>query len=138
MKPFIFLVMTFIIAMTSLAMHRRQDTVTNTHDRNSSGWRTINKARYHILDTAGFCLYSHDQLVQGMKIARPGTVYYFSVTPDSAPIPLTIANLEKAYVYNQTFCYMLHTDFTSDKDLVTIVPSLKTYKVKWAYAKSLK
>ena len=108
------------------------------HENNSAAYRTFNKARYHILDTAGFYLYSHDQLVQGMKIARPGTVYYFSVAANSTPIPLTVANLEKAYAQNHAFCYLLSTDFNSDKDLVTWIPSLKTFKVKYAYVQSLK
>src|SRR5689334_709861 len=104
-----------------------------THEKNSHACTTINRSGYRIVDTTGFYLYSHDQLIQGMKIARPGTAYYFSVAPDSPPIPLTVANLQKAYSQNHAFCYTLSTDFNSDKDLITWIPSLQTFKVKYAY-----
>lgn len=109
-----------------------------THQKPGKSYRTFNKGAYHILDTAGFFLYSHDQLVQGMKIARPGTVYYFSLDAGSTILPLTVPNLEKAFALNQTFCYRLHTDFSSDKDLLTWLPTLKTYKIKYAYEQSSK
>jgi len=139
MRTFTLLVaFTFSAVMTTFAAGIHQDPGSTTHEKNRAVYRTIHKARYRIIDTAGFYLYSHDQLVQGMKIARPGTIYYFSVAVDSAPIPLTVANLEKAYAQNRAFCYLLSTDFNSDKDLLTWVPSLKTFKVKYAYVQSLK
>jgi hypothetical protein len=113
-------------------------TVVMTGIAGSKPNRTFNKRSYNILDTTGFYLYSHDQLVQGMKIARPGTVYYFSLDAGSTILPLTIPDLEKAFAHNEAFCYRLHTDFSSDKDLLTWLPTLKTYKIKYAYEQSSK
>lgn len=134
------LVLTFIFigVMTGFAGTGRQGHHPGIHEKNGIAYRTFNKGDYRVLDTVGFYLYSHEQLVQGMKIARPGTVYYFSTDGGSTILPLTITNLEKTYTANHTFCYRLHTDFNSDNDLVTWLPSLKTFKIKYAYAQSSK
>ena len=108
------------------------------HDRSGQPYRLLIKSHYLILDTAHFYLYSYNKLVQGDKIARPTTCYYFSLDAASPVLPLTIANLEHAFSEDKAFCYKLHTDFRSDKDLITYLPSLKTYKIKYAYGQSPK
>ena len=139
MKTFnLILAFIFTGVMTAIAGTGHQGHTPGIHEKNGIAFRTFNKGNYRVLDTTGFYLYSHDQLVQGMKIARPGTVYYFSMDGGSTILPLTIPNLEKIYAQNRTFCYRLHTDFNSDKDLVTWLPSLKTFKIKYAYAQSSK
>ena len=107
-------------------------------DHSGQSYRLLVKAHYLILDTAHFYLYSYNKLVQGDKIARPTTCYYFSMDAASPVLPLTIANLEHAFSEDKAFCYKLHTDFRSDKDLITYLPSLKTYKIKYAYGQSPK
>ena len=89
--------------------------------------------RYHTLDTTGFYLYSLNKLVQGEKIARPQTVYYFSVKPGEPILELTMENLEKAFAANTRFRYQLEAQFRSDKDLMAYDPVLKTYKIKYIY-----
>ncbi len=108
------------------------------HERSGQPYRLLVKSHYLILDTAHFYLYSYNKLVQGDKIARPTTCYYFSLDAASPVLPLTIANLEKVFSRDADFCYKLHTDFRSDKDLITWIPSLKTYKIKYAYGQSYK
>ena len=108
------------------------------HDRSGQLYRLLIKSHYLILDTAHFYLYSYNKLVQGDKIARPTTCYYFSLDAASPVLPLTIANLEKVFSRDAAFCYKLRTDFRSDKDLITYLPSLKTYKIKYAYGQSSK
>src|ERR1700753_1620663 len=61
--------------------------------------------RYHTLDTTGFYLYSLNKLVQGEKIARPQTVYYFSVGSAEPLMELTMVNLENAFAKNTRFRY---------------------------------
>jgi hypothetical protein len=100
-------------------------------------YRMVDKNAYLVLDTASFYLYKYNKLVQGEKIARPQDVFYFSVRPDGPLQELTRANLERAFSNNRAFLYRLYTDFSSDKDLVTYIPSLKTYKIKFAYGQSL-
>ena len=112
--------------------------ITWTSVRQSPQVRIFNKTTYHIVDTSEFYLYSYNKLVQGAKIARPTTVYYFSAGAGGPVQPLTIFNLEKTFSQNRAFVYRLHTDFSSDNDLMTYIPSLKTYKIKYAYGQSLK
>lgn len=107
-------------------------------DHSGKNYRLLHKARYQILDTAQFYLYSYNKLVQGEKIARPTICYYFSQDAASPVLPLTITNLEKAFAGNTAFLYRLQTDFRSEKDLTTWLPSLKTYKIKYAYGQSVK
>jgi hypothetical protein len=115
-----------------------KDQIFGYRDCNGIDYRFYNKSPYRILDTAQFYLYSLNKLVQGSKIARPATVYYFSTDASAPLLPLTIANLETAFAANQSFIYKLHSDFRSDADLITYIPSLKTYKLKYAYAQSSK
>lgn len=135
------LALAFFITLSSTGMDiHPQSPVSPAIYRDHSGqtYRLLKKAHYRILDTAHFYLYSYNKLVQGEKIARPTTCYYFSQDADSPVMPLTVANLEKAFSGDAAFCYKLHTDFKSDKDLITWIPSLKTYKIKYAYGQSSK
>lgn len=59
--------------------------------------RLVDHHRYEVLDSAGFYLYSLRKLVQGEKIARVETVYYFSVDDRSPVKELTLTNLEDAF-----------------------------------------
>jgi hypothetical protein len=98
------------------------------------GYRLVGKSRYRVIDTAGFCLYSINKLVQGEKIARPQTVYYFSVKPDGVLWELTLANLELAFAGNAGFRYRLEGWTRRDKDLIAYDKTLKAYKIKYLYA----
>ena len=97
-------------------------------------YRMAGKSRYQVIDTAGFYLYSINKLVQGEKIARPQTVYYFSVKPDGVLWELTLANLEQAFAANAGFRYRLESWARSDKDLIAYDKTLKEYKIKYLYA----
>jgi len=135
------LALALFITLSSTGMEPHpQSPVSPTIYRNHGGqnYRLLKKAHYIILDTAHFYLYSYNKLVQGEKIARPTTCYYFSQDAASPIMPLTVANLEKTFAGDASFCYKLHTDFKSDKDLISYVPSLKTYKIKYAYGQSSK
>ena len=99
-------------------------------------YRTVGRSHYRIIDTAGFYLYSINKLVQGEKIARPQTVYYFSVKRDDVLQELTLANLEKAFATNTGFRYRLEAQFRSDKDLIAYDKILRAYKIKYLYSQS--
>ena len=101
------------------------------------GQRVYEKSAYRIVDTTGFYLYSIDKLVQGEKIARPGTVYYFSVTANGPLQELTLVNLERAFAGNARFRYSLEGQFRSDKGLMAYDGVLRMYKVKYLYEQSL-
>ena len=99
-------------------------------------YRVVGKSRYRVIDTAGFYLYSINKLVQGDKIARPQTVYYFSVKPDGVLWELTLPNLEQAFAANAGFRYRLEAWTRSDRDLMAYDRALKEYKIKYLYSHS--
>ena len=103
---------------------------------NGQDFRVVGKSHYRILDTAGFYLYSINKLVQGEKIARPQTVYYFSVGQAEPLRELTVVNLENAFSKNTRFRYGLEAQFHSDKDLMAYDGALKMYKIKYLYRQS--
>lgn len=99
-------------------------------------YRHIGHRAYQVLDTTGFYLYSYNKLVQGEKIARPTTVYYFSVKANDPVQELTLTNLEKAFRENTRFRYELEARFRSDKELIAYDNVLKTYKIEYLYIQS--
>jgi hypothetical protein len=105
-------------------------------DCSGQGYRIVGRSHYRVIDTAGFYLYSIDKLVQGEKIARSQTVYYFSVKPDGALLELTLANLEQAFAANAGFRYRLEAWTRSDKELIAYDKTLKEYKIKYLYSHS--
>jgi hypothetical protein len=101
-------------------------------------YRKVGREKFRIIDTAGFYLYSLNKLVQGEKIARPETVYYFSVDSGSPVLELTMENLEKAFAGNARFRYSLEEEFHGDKHLMAYDKFLKTYKIKYLYSQASK
>jgi hypothetical protein len=108
--------------------------------RNCDGqdYRFSGVAAYQIIDTAGFYLYNYNKLVQGEKISRPQTVFYFSVNANSPVVELTLENLERSFSQNTRFRYQLEAQFRSDKDLTAYDNMLKTYKIKYLYSQASK
>ncbi|MBS1605182.1 MAG: hypothetical protein JST42_21135 [Bacteroidetes bacterium] len=94
--------------------------------------------KYEIIDTVGFYLYSCNMLVQGEKIARPQTVYFFSVAKDSPVLQLTMGNLEKAFASNPKFRYLLEASFHGDGQLTAYDKAIKMYKIKYLYTQAIK
>lgn len=109
-------------------------------DSKGRNYRFFARGVYRIEDTAGFYLYSCVKMVQGEKIARPQTLYFFSTQPDNDVQALTVANLESAYSGNTRFRYgfeALAGQFRSNTALAVYDEVLKTYKIKVLYAQSL-
>jgi hypothetical protein len=115
-----------------------KDKVYGYRDCEEMDYRFFKKGAYRILDTTGFYLYSINKLVQGEKIARPQTVYYFSVDGNSPLETLTLENVKKVFAGNASFRYTLDAQFRSDKDLIAYDEQMKTYKIKYLYNQSTK
>ena len=108
-------------------------------DRSGQDYRFFGSGAYRILDTAGFYMYSYTRMVQGDKIARPKTLFFFSVKPTGDIMQLTLASLESAFAGNARFRYAaeaLGGGFRSDRELAAYDDLLKCYKIKYLYAQS--
>ena len=126
-----------LIGALFLMSFTNHQTVRSSSSDNNMGSRVYGKSSYRILDTTGFYLYSINKLVQGEKIARPETVYYFSVTAGGPLQELTVANLENVFAGNAKFRYSVEAEFRSDKELMAYDGVLKMYKIKYLYGQSL-
>jgi hypothetical protein len=115
-----------------------KDKVYGYRDCKQADYRFFLQGAYQVIDTAGFYLYSAGKLVQGEKIARPQTVYYYSVRSDDPLLELTMANLEKSFAGNTRFRYQLEAQFSSEKDLIAYDDLIKGYKIKYVYSQSCK
>jgi hypothetical protein len=125
-----------LIGAMLLMSFTNHQTVRSSSD-NNMGSRVYGKSTYKIIDTTGFYLYSINKLVQGEKIVRPQTVYYFSATGSGPLQELTVANLENVFAGNARFRYSLEAQFRSDKGLTAYDGALKMYKIKFLYSQSL-
>lgn len=105
-------------------------------DVHGQDYRAIGRSHYRVIDTAGFYLYSIDKLVQGEKIARPQTVYYFSRKADDPVQELTLVNLEQAFASNTGFRYRLESWSRSDKDLIFYDKRAGAFAIKVLYSMS--
>lgn len=110
-----------------------KDELYGYRDCHQHDYRFAGMNDYLIIDTMGFYLYSSNNLVNEEKAARLAVQYYFSVTPDSPLLLLTLDNLEKAFSNNGSFRYALETGFKQNRQLMAYDPVLKEYKIKYLY-----
>jgi len=106
------------------------------YSRDNQDYRYFNNIAYRIIDTKDFFIYSTPQLKQQGKWSKPADNFYFSSTATAAIVPLSIKNLEAAYVSNAKFRYMIESSFATDNSLVTYDAAVKEYKVKYLYEQS--
>jgi len=99
-------------------------------------YRFINNSAYQLLDTAGFYIYSHTEIMQAKGYQPSVTRYYFSTVSTGPVQALTIDNLEKAFPGNKAFHYMLDMQFKTDRDLVAYDSFLHMYKIKYLFEQS--
>jgi hypothetical protein len=93
-------------------------------------YRFYNNTAYKIVDTTGFYLYSHEQLVPHGKGYTTTNVFYFSMSPNGAMLMLTLNNLDKAYSQNDKFRYALESEFHNDNELTAYDNYIRMYKIK--------
>jgi hypothetical protein len=100
---------------------------------NGVDYRFYHNEPYQVLDTAGFILYSHAQLMPQGKGYVTATRYFFSIN-HSAPITeLTIANINKSFATQTEFRYSIENYFHNDASLATYDKLNKQYEIKYLY-----
>lgn len=101
--------------------------------RNGVDFRFYGNEAYQILDTAGFTLYSHAQLIPQGKGYATITRYFFSVDQLSPVVDLTIANVDTSFAAQTDFRYSIENYFHSDASLATYDRLNKQYEIKYLY-----
>jgi hypothetical protein len=110
------------------------------HDPKGMDYRFYKNQLFEIVDTAAFTIYRRTALEPGTggKGFATVTKYYFSRRGSELVQPLTVKNLEDAFPENTRFHYALESYARNDSGLIGYDPYLKSYKLKYLYAESLK
>jgi hypothetical protein len=93
---------------------------------------------FQILENKGIVLYlSYTQVISNNgKTSHVIPSYFFSRTPDSEIMPLTISNLKRAFPDNIRFHDMLDTEFGSGEALSAYSSTNNMYKINYLLSQS--
>ncbi|MGF7037822.1 hypothetical protein [Mucilaginibacter lappiensis] len=101
--------------------------------RNNQDFRYLHNEAYRVLDTSGFLLYSHQQLVQQGKGYIPVEQYFYSTSSAAPVLSLTIENIDKSFSAQSEFRYSVQSYFHKDADLITFDKVDNQYEIKHLY-----
>ena len=101
--------------------------------QNNQDFRFYQNEIYKILDTAGFMLYSRQQLTQQGKGYAPLERYFYSVSTSNQVLGLTIGNIDKSFPAQTEFRYHIQNYFHRDADLMAFDKADNQYEIKYLY-----
>jgi hypothetical protein len=101
--------------------------------QNNQDFRFFHNEAYRVLDTTGFLLYSHQQLVQQGKGYVPFKQYFYSTSSATPVLSLTIENIDKSFSAQSEFRYSVQSYFHKDADLITFDKADNQYEIKHLY-----
>ncbi|WP_184549507.1 hypothetical protein [Mucilaginibacter sp. FT3.2] len=96
-------------------------------------FRFYQNEAYKVLDTAGFLLYSKNELAQQGKGPKPVEEYFYSVSTDKPVLSLTLQNIYKSFPAENGFRYGVQSNFHQDADLIIFDNVNKQYEIKFLY-----
>jgi hypothetical protein len=101
--------------------------------QNNANFRFFHNEAYRILDTAGFLLYSRQQLIQQGKGYVSVERYFYSNSSATPVLNLTIENIDKSFFAQSEFRYSVQSYFHQDADLITFDKADNQYEIKHLY-----
>lgn len=107
------------------------------HDKYNHDYRFYKSEPYRIEDTTDFYIYSQEKVIQEEKKPKPYKIYYFSTKINTLLLPLTEECINKAFVKNRKFRYLVEGFFKSDQSLSAFDAGSGKYKIKEFYDESL-
>ncbi len=105
---------------------------------NKKSFRFYHSEEYRIISTLKIYLYHTESESGTGKSAYSEEQFFFSVSLDSAILPLSVYNLKEAYPTNIKFHTLLDAAFGGDAELSTFDKYLKKYKLVIVYEESFK
>jgi hypothetical protein len=96
-------------------------------------YRFYQNEAYEILDTAGFPLYTHAQIIPQGKGYTRYEKYFFSAAIATPVLNLTVANVYKSFPDQNDFRYSIRNYFHGDADLMAYDSINKGYQIKYLY-----
>jgi hypothetical protein len=100
---------------------------------NGTDFRFYHSEVYQVLDTAGFMLYSHAQLMPQGKGYITVNKYFYSTGEATSVNTLTIANICNSFSGQADFRYSVEDYFRGDIDLAAYDKLNKQYQIKYLY-----
>ena len=100
-------------------------------------YRFYNNDEYRIAEAGNIYIYTQTQNIAQSKGYKVVNAYYFSTTPGTAIIPLTLDNIKNAYRDNEKFLDLLD-QFFKNGDVHAYDNVHKTFKVNYVYSKATK
>ncbi|WP_413667108.1 hypothetical protein ACEN9X_21595 [Mucilaginibacter sp. Mucisp86] len=96
-------------------------------------YRFYQNEAYQIIDTAGFPLYAHVQLIpQGKGYSRAET-YFYSTGTATPVLNLTVVNVYRSFPEQNDFRYSIRNYFHGDADLMAYDSIAREYQIKYLY-----
>ena len=96
-------------------------------------YRFYQNEAYEVLDTAGFPLYVHTQLIPMGKGYMQIENYFYSTGTTAPVLNLTVANVYKSFRYQNDFRYSIRNYFHGDADLMAYDSVNREYQIKYLY-----
>ena len=112
--------------------HNKSD-IFGYRDCKSHDVRFFEKAEYEIAEAGPIVVYKSERTVPAGKGVKRVTEYSFSQTPASPVLPLTKANLARAYPDAHQFHHLIDMNTSGDGALAAYDSSAKTFKVNSLY-----
>lgn len=108
-----------------------KDSIWGVKERKDT-YRFFESNNYTLLANSGIMLYSRRINGRHMRL-----FYYFSENASSKLLPLTIENLEKSFVGNKKFLYLIDSSKRKNEELVFYDKKLKEYWIVGIYNYSI-
>ena len=130
-------VITASLTMNAMTVTAQASAEKPTGKAETAAVRTIQKKKYKVIDATGFPIYTHQDYVNAAKGSMISKTFYsFSRDTNSEVMPLTRANLKKAFPDKTEFHYALDAAFRNDQQLTAWDKYQQMYKVKYLFLKN--
>jgi hypothetical protein len=101
--------------------------------QSGQSYRFYQDEAYRVLDTAGFMLYSCEQLAPQGKGLKPVEKYFYSVSTATPVLSLTMGNVDKSFAAETGFRYSVNNIFEHGGSLVAYDKVNRQYVIKYLY-----
>lgn len=100
-------------------------------------FRFYNNQEYQLAEIRDLSIYFIDEELPTAASYLRERVFYFCLDPDGPLLPLTLQNLQVAFLNNRKFLDLLNNRITKENDLWEYDEQLRIFKVNYLYALSL-
>jgi hypothetical protein len=95
--------------------------------------RLAGKREYTVVDPGPIYVYTSERVVSDAKRVKTVTEHYFSRTPSSPVLPLTLANLKRTIPDDHQFHHLLDLNFADGASLAAYDSTEKAFKINVLY-----